>query len=211
MRYLKILVIIGIVTLLVSCDSCKSSSGPENPAYMTSGWEYFMAGKYTQAVDAFNKALEIEATNTEAKVGKGWSLLMKDTSSTDQVISLLTQGTKNPSWKMDSHCALTSARLIKKDYKQAIENADSLIAAESNYVFQYKTEIDWKDIKIIKSQAQFLIRKYTEAWNTIADISDLNLAPNDSKSWVIDGKEYMSFPAALSVEIANLSREYRSF
>ncbi|MCF7885745.1 MAG: hypothetical protein K9M80_04540 [Candidatus Marinimicrobia bacterium] len=210
MRNLKIFLIISGIYFLISCGS-STGTGPSETKYIKSGWQYFTEKKYSMAVQSFNQALEEAPEDLEAKLGKGWSLLMKDTSGTDEIINLLKSGVSAQELKLDAFCALTSVHLVQKEYTQAINSADTLLSNEPNYVFQYNTKIDWKDITIIKAQAYFLNRNYTQAWNTIVDISELNLAPNDSKSWVIDGQEYLSFPAVLSVEIANLSREYMSF
>jgi len=211
MRYLKLLSISFILLFLIACDSCKSSSGPGNNEHITNGWEYFVEARYSLAVKSFDEALLEQPSNVEAKVGKGWSLLMKDTSRTEQIINLLEEGIYSQDWKPDSRCALASARLIRKEYNKCIENSDSLLASHPDYVFQYKTNIDWRDVAIIKAQAQFLTQKYTRAWSTISQISELNLDPANSDSWVINGNKYPSFAAALSAELAKLSREYKSF
>lgn len=211
MRYLKILMIIVITLAAVSCDKCDNGTGPGDSQNIKEGWTHFSDGDYSLAVLVFEEALASQPSSVEAKVGKGWALLMKDTSATDEIVTLLENGKNNSDWEIDSRCALSALRLVRKEYDQAIQNADTLLAKKSSYVFEYKTDIDWKDVSIIKAQAHFLNQEYISAWNAVAGISDITLDPNNSSSWKINGKQYLSFAAALSSEIANLSDQYKSF
>ena len=211
MRYLKILMIIVITLAAVSCDKCDNGTGPGDSQNIKEGWTHFSDGDYSLAVLVFEEALASQPSSVEAKVGKGWALLMKDTSATDEIVTLLENGKNNSDWEIDSRCALSALRLFRKEYDQAIQNAEKKKKKKSSYVFEYKTDIDWKDVSIIKAQAHFLNQEYISAWNAVAGISDITLDPNNSSSWKINGKQYLSFAAALSSEIANLSDHYKSF
>ena len=78
------------------------------------------------------------------------------------------------------------------------------------YVFEYFSEIDFHDILLVKTQAQFLSQNYMDAYTTLSSISDDSLDPANVESWEINGISYPSFESALAALIASVTTEYDS-
>jgi len=212
-RIIKNIKILLGLTFAIIWVNCGSSNGPEEPENLKLGWQRFQNADYDSALTLFNKALKNKKT-TEGRVGKGWSLLMLDTSLTE-VESNLEYGISDTAWESNARVGLASVKLSQGKYTQALNHSNIVLNDNSSYVFQYNSNIDWHDLIVIKSQALFLgKRNYIEAYNTIEKIepdSSYHLNPEDPKTWQLQGEKFDSFNNILAEIIAEESKKYKSF
>ena len=213
-RYI-ILSILVFCMIFVNCECGKKNptknDDPTITEILSSGWAKFSAEDYSGAETAFDEAITKESGNFSANTGKGWSMLMQNKEDLAGIVSYLQKAVSDNTWQSDARCGLAVTKLIQKQYSDVITMVELVISAQTDYFFQYRPSIDYHDLLVIKAQAYFLSKQYTNAWQTVLQLtSEYSLDPNNSDSWVVNGAEYFSFEAALSEVIEILSNTYRN-
>ncbi len=200
--------------LLLACPTEDNPPEPLPPGpedYIQEGWADLSAGSHEDALDNFDVALTVDPENIEATMGKAWSLLFLDGGNTlDLMKYLFEKGVSDSTWSADAYCGLSIVAFSQGNNTTAITYADILLSADPIYVFEYFSEIDFHDILLVKTQAQFLSQNYMDAYTTLSSISDDSLDPANVESWEINGISYPSFESALSALIASVTTEYDS-
>ena len=79
------------------------------------------------------------------------------------------------------------------------------MAKDPQFVFQFDSEIDFRDILLVKAQAQFFTQQYVESASSLEDITDHVLDPDHEESWVVEDVQYESFVDALVAVINEAS------
>lgn len=215
---MKNYIITSLILFFMIIFSCDKKEQPLVPQQLTIdelnklGWNHFSINEFEDAISYFNQSLTKDSTNVSAAVGKGWTLLLQDDNAenaTDIEFYFL-KGELDATWKNDARCGFVVFRYVNAQYVE-IENLVDLILAENpGYFFQYKPEIDWHDLLLIKAQAFFFIEEYVHAWYAVSQLTSVYaLDPDDYRTWKVNGVTYFSFEAALSKVIEILSDIYK--
>ena len=206
-----------IFPFLLFLLACPAEDDPPEPTppgpevYIQEGWADLSAGSHDDALDNFDEALVVDPDNIEAAMGKAWSLLFIDNGSTlDLMRYLFEKGVSDSTWSADAYCGLSIVTFAQGNYTTAINYADILLSADPNYVFEYFSEINFRDILLVKAQAQYLTQNYIDAYTTISQISDDSLDPDNEESWQVNEIYYPSFESALAAMIALVTAVYDS-
>ena len=106
MRRLKYFVLISSIILLTiyNCDNSESTK-PKRADYLEDAWEKFSNGNYQESLWYLNESLSQEVS-VEAQFGKGWRLLLIDTTEIDEVIENLEPAKNDSIFSKDSYCGL---------------------------------------------------------------------------------------------------------
>ena len=181
--------------------------GPE--VYIQEGWAALSAGFHDNAIINFDEALIVDPENIEATMGKAWSLLFMDSEGTlDLMKYLFEKGVSDSIWSADAYCGLSIVTFAQGNYTNAINYANILLSADPNYVFEYFSEIDFRDILLVKAQSQYLTQNYIDAYTTLSQISDVTLDPDNEESWEVNEMFYPSFESALAALITLVTSMY---
>ena len=215
----KINVYVLAVLLLFGCSENQESVPPPQQSpeeFIVEGWSRFQDRLYVDALNNFNAALSISPQNSSASVGKAWTLLILDNEETSalygQIESFLENNIGDSIWAEISFCGLAIVHFVQENYSSAIIYSDSLLARDSLFVFDYNNDIDYRDIILVKAQAQFFIQQYMESANSLIEVSpsydlDNYFDINSQEFWLIDGVEYENFVYALVAMISKVSNE----
>ena len=210
----KNILILILSLLFFGCPSEESPPPPPDAPVLPDGyvddvWNQFGVQLYSEALDNFNYALDVEPDNLSAKMGKAWCLLILDDSeegsSFGQIESLFEEGVNDSIWSTSSYSGLAILKFVQEEFNSSIIYADSVLAKDPQFVFQFDSEIDFRDILLVKAQAQFFTQQYVESASSLEDITDHVLEPDHEGSWVVEDVQYESFVDALVAVINEAS------
>jgi tetratricopeptide (TPR) repeat protein len=207
--------VLPFVFFLVGCPS--EDAPPVDPTlnpdeFIDSGWTKFQQKSYEDALDDFNRAIDISPENLVANLGKSWCIIMLDPSEIEfeEIETTFEKGLEDSVGFVDAYCGLTFLMFIQNKYSLAITYSDSVFFNDESYSFQYDPEIDINDVLLIKAQSQFLSLSYQDANFTLSQIHPSLFLDYESDSWEIDGVVYNSFETALAMMISKGSIQFDS-
>ncbi len=197
-----------VMFALISCLVCLSSCGDDEGAgpgmtasdYNEAGWSSYADEDYTNARANFEKALELEAGFSEARLGLAWC----EAQGGEYLAALghFNEVVEAGEYVTDAFAGRSATALAASQDSLAIASAESTLARDSVYEFRRKKEYDWRDIRLITAQAYFGLAQYGGAQEQVDILDpDNGLNPADSGSWVVNGQTYLTYEAALAMEI----------
>ncbi|MCH7818507.1 MAG: hypothetical protein IIB40_03010 [Candidatus Marinimicrobia bacterium] len=199
-------IILIIVTL--SFFSCEDN-GEEPEVIVTAeeliiaGWVNFETGEYAIAIEDFNSALSIDASASEAYSGIGWSRIRLEMID-DAQTSFLAALDGNYAGE-ETFAGLAAISLVKEKYTAAIGYAESILNIDPEWIFEHDNTIDYKDVWLIVATAYFHEGNFTEVEAAILKIdSTYSILENDSATWIVDGKSYLTYREALAAYLQSL-------
>lgn len=168
------------------------------------GWLNFISGSYAAAVLNFQHPLNIagssalyDSLHAELLSGSGWSYayLREYSEAIDEFngAKIYFNGTSLET-KLDILAGLTIVSLILGDYDDVIEYGTELLSLKPNYTFQYKSSLNYKDIRLAKAQAYFNLGDFG------ACSSELDLLDPD-QTHSSDPAELLQFLQTISAEL----------
>ncbi len=215
MKRLMYILIAGILSF--HCGS--SPTEPDNPGgsgssvdeLLSSGWNEFENYKYDNAKSYFDQALVKEPSNGNANLGKGWSLLMKGSNHYQLAINALENAMTDAAPESDCRAGIILAKFNQERFDEITPLVDYFVKSFPKYVFNYDTNIDWRDMLLMKTQSQYFTRQYKASWTTVQKLtSDFNyIDPDASATWIIENQTFFSFEAVLSRIIYIVSETYK--
>ena len=193
---------------LISCLVCLSSCGDDEGAgpgltasdYNEAGWSSYAVEDYTNARANFGKALELEAGFIEARLGLAWCEAHggEYPAALEDFNEVMDAG----EYVTDAFAGRSATALAASQDSLAIASAESTLARDPVYEFRRKKEYDWRDIRLITAQAHYALAQYGGAQAQVDILDpDNGLDPADSESWVVNGQTYITYEAALAMEI----------
>ena len=209
----KATILILLALLFLQCGK-KSGTNPDDELtaaqLATKGWDKLSLLDLEDAITYFESALSRDVTLTSANVGRGWVLLLQNSTNYAAIENHFIKGKSDAVWAKDANCGLAVLRLLRNQYSESITACDLVLGENSKYAFSYLPSIDWHDLLVIKAEAQFQLKNYNGANTTINQIgNEFSLDPQDPQTWIIDGTQYFSFQSALSKAIEILADRYK--
>lgn len=196
-----------------SSDDPGGGGGPSGPEYTAvelnaMGWDSFAIGDYYDAWDAFTQAVAKDAVLYEARLGLAWSFAYTGM----HADAMLTFGELISGNHLvnDARAGLAAAALFTAP-EVAEEAAETVLAADADYVFSRRASFDHRDLQLILAEAYFAQQRYNLAQlmaDNVADDLELpisGLDPVVATTWVVDGVTYATYHAALATVLQNLS------
>lgn len=220
----KIILVYVVILALFTCEWCEPGPTTQEQVddFNETGWELFTESEFSAALEEFKEGLNLDPVNISGNVGRGWSLLMLDDEDQDTIVAVLEAVAAGPSadgWQEHSWCGLAVVKLNQLYYSAADSLAGLVLAANSGYLFTYREQINWRDLLVIQAQARFITTDYAGAWQAIepllagttspVDLSNVNLDPAVSSTWIVNGIDFALYEAALAEVIQILAEKYR--
>jgi len=207
-----------IIPFIIFLSGCPSEDAPPvDPTlvpdeFIDSGWIKFQQKSYENALDDFNRAIDISPDNLVANLGKSWCVIMLDPNEIEfeELENTFEKGLEDSIAYIDAYCGLTFLMFIQNKYSLAINYSDSVFFNDESYSFRYDPEIDINDVLLVKAQSQFLSLLYQDANFTLSQINPSLYIDYESDSWEIDGVVYNSFETALAMMISKGSIQFDS-
>ena len=207
------ILILILSVLFLGCPSEDLPPLPPDPelpdGYVDEVWNEFGVQLYSESLYNFEYALDIEPDNLSAKMGKAWCLLILDDSeegsSFGQIETLFDEGVSDSIWSTSSYSGLAILKFVQEEFNSSIIYADSVLAKDPQFVFQFDSEIDFRDILLVKAQAQFFTQQYVESGSSLFQISMNYYLDPDADFWLIESAQYESFVDALVAVINEAS------
>jgi hypothetical protein len=149
---LTLLLIVGII----GCSS-DSGNGPafDPEAELQKAWDAFSQSNYQSAESSASEVLQHDASYSSALVCRGWSRAFQSKFADAE------SDFKDASMTTDSIDALMGLAVVYRDYPATpnlpacMTYATRLIEADSLYVFDQRTSIDYMDTRLVRAQAAF--------------------------------------------------------
>ncbi|RKY54749.1 MAG: hypothetical protein DRP89_04640 [Candidatus Neomarinimicrobiota bacterium] len=199
---------VPILTIIIGyLFSCAYLNPTSEEGVIEEGWSLFEQDIYTDALEKFNEAIEINPDNPEGYHGKAWCLLLlnKADSSIVHFITAISKGIES----LDPHVGLSAAYLANEDFPLAIERGNYVLEIDSTYYFEHKPQIDYRDIHLILSIAYFHEGQLENAQFHLNYLVPCDrIKPDDPSTWVVNGVTYNSYAEALMVLIDYVDEQY---
>jgi tetratricopeptide (TPR) repeat protein len=173
-----------IFLLFIGCEPDNSVSITELTA---DGWQLFIAGNYTDALEKFDKVLDEGGNDVEAYCGAGWCQLYIGNFA--QAETAFVNSTASVFYA-DSYAGLTFAAMANNHFQLAIDAASALLYGAAiqqlTYQFQYDPSVDWWDVRLALAQAFFHMGDYDSCYGQIQTLDPLIVLDPDSETFVND-------------------------
>jgi tetratricopeptide (TPR) repeat protein len=165
----------------------------------------FEAKDYERALASFEEAISNGYKSAEAYLGAGWSNLMLENISDaiDACNDALEEGYSKAE---DAYCGLSIAYLATlgtaTDAQKAASYADSVLSIDSHYTFSHLATVNYLDVHLVRAEANLYLGDYARVQQSLDILDpDNGLDPEDSNTWVVDGRRYNTYLEALIAEI----------
>ena len=165
-------------------------------SHMVFGWTYFSQEEYTDALNSFNDAINLNSEYGPAYAGRGWAYLRME-----NYASALEDFDTGLGYNITLLVIYAGRSLIylkQQSYTEAINDAQVVINADSTYQFEYEAGINYTLIRLVLSQAYYATQEYQLAQEQCDVIDPENgLDPALPSSWAVNGITYNTYLEAL--------------
>lgn len=200
---------IGLIFVLAAIFSCSfyEESVPSAENIIPVAWDCFEDSEYQTAYAKFDEAIEVDPRNMDAYHGRAWSsLLMSDV---QDAISDFNAAIYYGNSGLDPIAGLAIAYQADQKYSSAISKAQSLLSSNSNYYFEHKPLINYRDLHLILAMAYFHTGNLTRSYDQIIILEPaISIAQNDSSTWKYNEQSYNSYAETLMAVIDYLDVLY---
>ncbi len=206
----KLLCLLGLVTVLVSCSTPSAPEYNPLPGYfqeVSRGWSFFEQDNYALAASSFRKAMvnDVDNSQPEALIGLAWSLALQDSLS-KAVNYYQTALGRDPDSPVPLIYILSGLSFCYRDleppnYEKVRDNALDALELDENFVFEYKRSIDAQDLNAVLAEAYFKLEDYDSATAIVDAVSALG-DPLDPEA-----EDYEEKLLSKINRLINLSRE----
>ncbi|MFC1717006.1 hypothetical protein ACFL6S_25280 [Candidatus Poribacteria bacterium] len=187
--YLCVLLLLAVVFL----DGCVN--GPDDVVVLppfddyhtaiAEGWLEFGAGRYNNAITAFDEATEIDPTLSQAYLGLGWSYAMIDQMeiSLSNVELAIVKDSESP----DGYAAKAFVHLVQDEYEAAIEAAgEAIVFGGESYVFSQIPDVQTRNLRLLMAESYYATGQYADAQNQVDILNPDNNLDQDSRTYTED-------------------------
>lgn len=205
----KLFYLLPLYLIILSCGIFEGDDPePESSAeeIIAMGWMNFESGLYQDAIGDFNDALIKDPNALEAYSGLGWSYIrIKSIENAES--NFLTALNENYAG-VEMLAGLSAISLAWGQYLDAIEYAESVISANSAWVFEHDSNINFKDIWYIAAIAYFHEGELDEVESAILHIDNgFSIFADDPSTWVINEQVFDTYIEVIAAYLQNLASE----
>ena len=205
----KLYYLLPLCLFILSCGIFENDEPePESTAeeFIAMGWMNFESGLYQDAIGDFNDAVIKDPSALEAYSGLGWSYIRID-SIENAESNFLTALNENYAG-VELLAGLSAISLAWGQYLDAIEYAESVISANSAWVFEHDSSIDYKDIWLLAAIAHFHEGELDEVESAILHFDvGFSILANDPSTWVLNGEVFDTYNEVIAAYLQNVPSE----
>ena len=216
-RFVRVLVAFSaIVYLLVVAFGCESTKSESSTVEATkeAAWEHYANAEYSQADALFREVLAQKPADSEARTGRGWSLIHLRT--LDGAINVLRVVPPTDStWYIAARAGLAVAYDATGQTGSTIAPINEVLTHDSVWVFFHDPRIDWRAMEhlrarnylILSSQIDPTLESAVAATNRLTRDMTPSVAPIDlvnSATWEASGVEYVTLAEAVLKRLEQL-------
>lgn len=196
-------IIAALLGLSVTSGCLNGSDSPmsdnmENPEVVLTdeGWSRFEAGATRQALDKFNEAIVVADAYSDAHHGAGWALAFLD--SIGPAFTAFTNAIDraHPGAEAFAGRAFVRVEPPLGDLQGGVDDAAEALSLEPGFVFDHDASIDWRDLRLLRAQAFFVLGEMDSA---VLEVESLGGTAPPSES--------LAFADSLLAEIERLGVE----
>ncbi|MBN2600589.1 MAG: hypothetical protein JXR87_01205 [Candidatus Marinimicrobia bacterium] len=200
---------VGLLCVLVLTFRCSiyEETVPNAESIIPIAWDFFESGEYQTAYVKFDAAIEADSRNSDAYHGRAWSsLLLSDVS---DAIRDFNAAVYYGNSSLDPIAGLAIAYQANQQFSSAISKSQTVLSSNSNYYFEHKPLINFRDLHLILAMAYFHTGNLTQSYNQIIILeSEISIAQNDSSTWKYNDQSYQSYAETLMAIIDYLDVLY---
>ncbi|MBU2446186.1 MAG: tetratricopeptide repeat protein [Bacteroidetes bacterium] len=215
-KYMMLLFGLTVVCVLAVIGSCKKEpTAPEKdaPTWVQEGWQQFEAKRYTDALNSFNNALNLNPADSVAAIaycGIGWSLgrlYNYDLAYNNFSFAIQRDSASPGPYVVHAYVGRTGVLHRKNLYNDAISDAMKALNLSGTYEFTHDRTIKFTDLHFLLAQAYYHTLQYTQAQGRVDFLR--NLFALGSINWsarpvIVDGVSYATYHEALLKAIESL-------
>ena len=200
---------IGLVCALAMIFRCSiyEETVPSAEKITPLAWDSFGDSDYQTAYAKFDEAIDVDSKNADAYHGRAWSsLLMSDAR---DAISDFNASIYYGHSGFDPVAGLAIAYQADQQYSSAINKAQTVLSSNSNYYFEHKPLINYRDLHLILAMAYFHTGNLNKTYDQILILEPaISIAQNDSSTWKYNEQSYGSYAETLMAVIDYLDVLY---
>jgi len=200
---------LGLICLLSALLGCSfyEETVPSADNILLIAWDMFEDSDYQSAYSKFDEALEADSHNEDAYHGRAWSSLLM--SNVQDAISDFNASIYYGNSGLDPIAGLAVAYLADQQYSTAISKARYVISSNSNYYFEHKPLINYRDLHLILAMAYFHTGNLSAACEQIQSLEpEISISQTDSSTWEYNGQSFGSYAETVMAVIDYLDVLY---
>lgn len=197
MKFAPAVIALVMVGLAAGCG--KDEGGGENANQLAAeGWNLFVTGDYSAAIDRFNRAAALDTDLETAWNGLGWSYARLGDLEASRDSFFFVTSTLGVQNNNETNAGLSIVALAIKDYDLASDYAGYLLGDTNyNYEFPYDPSVTDVTLLLIRAIADFNLGDYDGALADVILLGGPSLNPSAP-----------DFVAKLLVAIQDLREQY---
>lgn len=159
MKKLQFMLVISI--LLFSCEDNMTNNEDKIEKYLIEAWYLYQGNIYVEAIDRFNKILELENKNWQAHLGLGWS--HGRLGNLEDAAYHFSKGIEYNNVDSDLKAGLSFVYNAQDLYEKSNQYAYEVLQNNVNWKFTYDELTDWHDLRILKAMNYFALGEYNQS------------------------------------------------
>jgi tetratricopeptide (TPR) repeat protein len=180
--------------IIGTISSCKKETIVKNEIYQPSeititakeqdltekGWKLFTQKKFTEALEMFQEATEVNSLYTDAYNGLGWAYSQLDSlEKSHHNFSICIVSTTNDQIHKDACAGRAFVNLAMSEYEKAIMDVDEVIFVPDNYsdyytdyAFRHEPTFSKNKLLLVKAESYFMLGIYNYCLYTLWHIDE---------------------------------------
>ena len=203
---IKTIIILIILAYLIDCSIYEETiQNAEN--IVPVAWDLFEDGNYSAAYSKFDEALDIDPNNQEAYHGRAWTALLL--SDARDAINDFKAAIYYGNSSLDPLAGLAFAYHADQEYSSAITKAEAVLSSNSNYYFEHKPLINYRDIHLVLAAAYFQTGNLSKTYDHILALgSSVSFSEVADSTYLFNDEYYNSYAELLLAVIDYLDVLY---
>jgi len=175
-RRLYFIIIVLIMLLILNCGDTDRPRLPYSPFYenlVSEGWELYLDGNYSEALEVFREAINRDVTKADAFLGSGYcNLRLGDTTNAEAAFVLIFGFDVSDQVLADAYAGMSANYYYKKDYVNSIIYAKKVLEIKPDWAFSRDNSLDYNDIKATIAKSYLNMGDYYNAQRWLDAITD---------------------------------------
>ena len=209
-RIVKGIVALGVIVYLliaaVGCESTKPEAS-NTEATKAEAWDFFEQRDYARAEALFREVLASKPADSEARTGRGWSLIQLRTLEGAITVLRLVPPTDS-TWYTSARAGLAVAYDAAGQFGNTIAPIDEALTHDSAWVFFHDPRVDWRDLEYLRARNHLMLSSQIDPSleTTVAALNRLTsdalpavpeLDPVNPATWTAGGVSYVTLAEAV--------------